>query len=295
MTAVEPTVIDVPGATSTIAVTTDGTTVWAATNGAVLRIDAATGVMTTLPAPAESGDTTLAIAADGLWMTRWAGNHLYRLDPATGEVLLAVELAKAVRIAFVGDDLWVGSEATSAMSLVDRQTGAVGRAVNAGAYGTAGLGDLWFNTSGAVQRVDPASGAVKATMTVQDETNCSITGAFPDDVWVSCFGRDVVVRTATRLDPQANAVAATATLPPSHGGSFAILDGEAWFVGTFKDASGSAFGGLLRVDAATGAIEQSFSIGPGDLNVPVVAGSAIWVPDEAGHRILRMAAADLAG
>ena len=93
MTSVEPAaVIDVPGASGTIALVTDGTTVWAAGDGAILRIDAATNKVERLPAPTQSDDTTMAFADDGLWVTRWAGRHLYRLDPRTGKVLLSVDL-----------------------------------------------------------------------------------------------------------------------------------------------------------------------------------------------------------
>ena len=96
MTSVEPAaVIDVPGASGTIAVVTDGTTVWAAGDGAILRIDAATNRVERLPAPTKSDDTTMAFADDGLWVTRWAGSHLYRLDPQTGKVLMSVDVPAA--------------------------------------------------------------------------------------------------------------------------------------------------------------------------------------------------------
>lgn len=293
MTTIKPVAIDVPGSTGTISVTTDGNTVWASTSGAILRIDAATGAVTILSAPSESGDTTLEIAEDGLWMTRWGGGHVYRLDPQTGSVQLSVELEAAVRLAFVGDDLWVGRESTSEMLLVDRKNGAIGRSLHAGAYGVTGLGDLWFTTGGSVQRVDPTSGSVKASIDVQNEGNCGVYGAFPANAWVTCFGRDVMARAATRLDPDRNVVAASATLPPCHGGSVVILDGQAWFVGTFEDASGSPFGGLLRMDPDTGVIDRFMSVGSADPNPTVVAGGALWIPDEAGHRILRVDTADL--
>ena len=154
------------------------------------------------------------------------------------------------------------------MTLIDRKTGVLGRSVDAGAYGASGLGDLWFASDGTttIKRVDPASGSVKATIEGTGEDNCGITGEFPDNVWLSCFGRDVRSRSATRIDPATNTVAAVATLPPSHGGSVAIIDGEPWFVGTFEDASGNALGGLLRMDPATGAVDRFVSIGPADPN-----------------------------
>ena len=141
----------------------------------------------------------------------------------------------------------------------------------------------------------PASGSVKATIEGKGEDNCGITGKFPDNVWLSCFGRDVRSRNATRIDPATNSIAAVASLPPSHGGSVAIIDGEPWLVGTFEDASGNSLGGLLRLDPATGAVDRFVSIGPADPDGPVVAAGSIWVPDEAGHRILRVNVADLPG
>lgn len=294
MTAIQPVAIEVPESTGFISVTTDGTTVWASANGAIFTIDAATGSATSLPAPSQSDDTTLEIADDGLWMTRWGGGHVYRLDPDTGKVQLSVELAAAVRLAFVGGDLWVGRESSSEMLLIDRKSGAIGRSVHLSAYGVAGLEDLWFTIGGSVKRIDPASGGVKASIAVQNEGNCSVSGAFPANAWVTCFGRDVVARTAVRLDPEANVAATVATLPPCHGGSVSIIDGQAWFVGTFEEAPGKPFGALLRLNRDTGAIERFLSIGPADPDPAVVAGGALWIPDEVGHRILRVDLDDLA-
>jgi streptogramin lyase len=158
-----------------------------------------------------------------------------------------------------------------------------------------GLGDLWFASdhSTTIERVDPASGSVKATIESKGEDNCGISGEFPDNVWLSCLGRDVRSRSASRIDPATNTVAAVATVPPSHGGQVVIIDGEPWFVDVFDDAQGNPLGGFLRLDPATGAVDRFVSIGPADPNSPVVAAGAIWVPDEAGHRILRVNVADL--
>ena len=298
MTSVEPAaVIDVPEASGVIAAVTDGSSVWAAGDGVILRIDAASNRVERLPAPTKSDDTTMAIADDGLWVTRWAGDHLYRLDPRTGKVLLSVDLSSPVKIAFVGDDLWVGLESAHRMTVVDRKTGVLGRSVDAGAYGMAGLGDLWFASdhSTTIKRVDPATGSIKATIEGKGEDNCGISGEFPDNVWLSCFGRDVQSRSATRIDPATNTVAAVATVPPSHGGSVAVVDGNAWFLSTFEDASGKPLAGLLRLDPATGAVDKFVSIGPADPDGLIVAAGAIWVIDEARHRILRVNVADLSG
>ena len=290
-------VIDVPGATGVIAVATDGETVWAATSGAILRIDTATNEVETLPAPTRSDDTVMAIASDGLWVARWRGGHVYRLDPQTGDVRLTIDFPAAVRIQFVDDELWVGREDTSTMWTVDRETGALGRSIDRGAYGYAALGDIWFavDLTPRIERVDPDTGDVVATIDAAGESNCNLGGAFPDNAWLACFGRQVMPRSASRIDPATNALATVATLPPSHGGSVVVVDGQAWFVGAFEDAAGDSFVGLLLLNPRTGAIERFISAGPADPDTAAFAGGALWIPDEAGHRILRVDAADLSG
>ncbi len=288
-------VIDVPDSTGVIALTTDGKTVWASTNGAIVRIDVATNAAQRLTAPTASGDTTLAIAADGLWATRWEGGKLYRLDPQTGAAQLSVEMPRAVRIAFVGSDLWVGREDVGKMFRVDRKTGAVGASVSQGAYGTAGMGDLWFASDGSptILRVNPSTGVTKATIAAPGESNCVIDGPFPDSAWIGCWGQEVEPRLVSRIDPATNSVAAVVRLLPSHGAGVAILSGATWVVAAFEQADGAPFAGLLRVDPATGAIEHFLSLQGVGPDGPVVAGGALWIPDEAGHRIVRVDATEL--
>ena len=96
--------------------------------------------------------------------------------------------------------------------------------------------------------------------------------------------QDLDAATWTRLDAWAG----------KNGVPLATFNGfEPWFVGLFDDASGNPLGGLVRMDPATGAVDQFASIGPADPNPSVVASGAIWVPDEAGHRVLRVNVADL--
>jgi streptogramin lyase len=288
-------VIDVPGS-GTIALATDGQTLWAGAVGALLRIDAATNAVESLDAPVARDDTTLTLADDGLWATRWGGGRLYRLDPAIGEVLLEVNMPKAVRVAFVGDDLWVGREDLGSMAQVDRVTGEVSsNVVSQGAYGSAGLGDLWFTFGSQLEvvRVDPATGQEKATIGFSGETNCDVSGSFPDNVWTACFGREVIARSASRIDPITNTLVTVAMLPPSHGGSVIVVDGQPWFVGTFEGPDGDPFAGLLRMDPLTGTIDRFLTIAGVDSDPPVVAGNALWLPDEAGNQILRIDLADL--
>ena len=292
MTKLEPTaVIDVPGSTDIIWLTTDGKTIWATTTGTILRIDAATNAVKRLPAPSQSGDTTIAIADDGLWLTRWSGNRVMRLDPKTGAVELEAVVDRAVKLTFIGDALWVGREDATAMVEFDRTTGQVGRSLPIGPRAVSGLGDLWTYSSRGIKRVDPATGVVKATIPFDDEGNCGVTGEFPDEAWITCFGRDLVPRAASRLDTSANAVVTVAGVPACHGGSVSIINGTPWFLGAFQDAERNPYGGLLRLNAETGAIEKFLTF-DGDPDPAVIAGGALWIPNEDG-RILRVELSDL--
>ena len=91
--SVEPTAtFDVPNAGGVISLATDGMTVWVAGDGEILRIDGTTGTVDHLAAPVATGDTYLLFADDGLWVTRFDGGKVYRLDPMTGAVELAIDL-----------------------------------------------------------------------------------------------------------------------------------------------------------------------------------------------------------
>ena len=83
---------DVPNAAGVISLATDGSTVWAAGQGEILRIDGTTGTVDHLAAPVATGDTFLLFADDGLWVTRLEGGKVYRLDPMTGAVELTIDL-----------------------------------------------------------------------------------------------------------------------------------------------------------------------------------------------------------
>lgn len=287
-------VIAVSSTNGLIATTTDGVTVWAVGDTDVLlRIDSATNAVEQLAAPVKRDDTGLAIAEDGLWVTRWAGGRLYRLDPRTGEIELTVEMPSAVTMAFIDDGLWVGQEALGSMVLIDRKTGERGPSVTQGAYGAAGLGDLWFSgKTPSIRRVDPATNTVVATIDAPGESNCGVGGAFPDDVWTACFGMDLRDRWIARIDPTTNTVATAVRVPQTHGGGIAVIEGQPWFIGTFEDAAGP-FAGLLRLNRDSGTIERFLSIRGADPDGALVAGGALWIPDEAGKRILRVDLADL--
>ena len=299
----EPTsVIDLPNAQGAIGSATDGATVWAVGAGQLARIDGATNAVEYLTAPVATDDTGLRLGDDGLWVTRWSGGKVYRLDPTTGAVELEVDLPSAVNPQLVGDQLWVGREDHGDMITVDRVTGTLGDPVPGGPFSAYGWGSpdaLWFGRKDVpptLTRMDPASGRTIATIELPAGTGCSVGGPFPDAVYTSgCLARDAAARPFARIDPATNSVVATTVLPATHGAVPILVDGRVWLLGSFDAADGTPFAGMVRVDAASGAIEEWISLGEADPDGAVVANGAIWVADERGHQVLRFDLANLDG
>ena len=280
-------------------VTTDGKTVWASTNGAIVRIDTATNASRLLTAPTASGDTTLAIAADGLWATRWEGGKLYRLDPQTGAVQLSVAMPRAVRIAFVGSDLWVGREDVGKMFRVDRKTGAVGASRLPGGVRDRRDGRPLVR----LRRVadDPPGRPVDGRDEGHDR--CSRREQLRDRRSVPRQRLDGLLRPRDRAavcgahrpcEQLARGRRVPATLARRRQcGRPKRRDVGRGVITTIDD--GTPLTALLRVDPDTGAIERSLSLPGVDADGPVVAGGALWIPDETGHRIVRVDATELSG
>jgi streptogramin lyase len=300
--SLEPTaVIDLPNARGAIGLATDGATVWAVGAGQLARIDGATNAVEYLTAPVAPDDTGLLLADDGMWVTRWSGGKVYRLDPTTGEVELEVDLPSAVNPQLVGDQLWVGREDHGDMIMVDRVTGALGDPMPGGPFSAYGMGSpdsLWFAHKGVaptVTRIDPATGETIATIELPAGTGCSVGGPFPNAVYTSgCLARDAADRPFARIDPATNRVVATTVLPATHGAAPFLADGLIWLLGYFE-ADGTTFAGMVGVDPASGAVEQWISLGAIDPDGAVVANGAIWVADEGGHQVLRYDLANLTG
>jgi hypothetical protein len=245
-------------------------------------------------------DTSFLLADEGLWAARWSLSKLYRLDPATGAVELDVDVASPVSPTLVGDQLWLGRERLGDMVRVDRVTGAVGDVVPPGgpfgAYPYATPDSLWFTRDGTVTRIDPQTGATIATFELPAGSDCGVGGPFPDAVYAGpCFEMVATDRTFARIDPATNSVLSTTVLPRVHGAGPFIVNGQVWFLGSFDDANGKGFGGMVRVDADSGAADQWVSLGDIDPDGSLFThDGAMWIPADGGHRIQRYDVTSLA-
>jgi hypothetical protein len=294
----EPTaVFDVPNAHGVISLATDGSTVWAAGAFQLLSIDSTTNTAELMDAPVAADDTALLSADDGLWATRYMGGRVYRLDPATGAVELEVVLAGATNPRLDGAELWVERGNTHDMVQVDRVTGALGDRRPGGVYtasGPDGPASRWSKVPGVppmVERIDAASGETLATIELPAAPECAspgFAGSYPESFVYGCFfAGDVTDRPYAWIDPATNSITATTVLPATHGAAPVVLDGQTWLVGSFEDPEGAPFGGMVRVDPASGEMQRWISFGDVDPDPPVAADGAIWVGDDGGQRVLR--------
>jgi streptogramin lyase len=292
-------VIDLAGTVNdTIPLTTDGTDVWIGVDGAVIHVDGVTNAKTRLEVPAmRTGNGNIAITPEGLWIEDYAGSRIERLNPTTGTVELQADADTPAFIAFVDNQLWIGTNsATTGAYQVDRQTGALGPRIGATEFFAVGLGNVWTGewdrvegehlNSDLITRIDSATGVSIGTLTVPPGTGCAVGGSFPDNIWASCptdFNKCPANRTAVRIDPSTNEVVTTAKIC---GTPAVVIDGMPWFL-VHRSEDGDNANSLVSVDPATGQLLAQFDLGKIDPDVTVLTDTAVWMSDEQGDRVVR--------
>jgi hypothetical protein len=136
-----------------------------------------------------------------------------------------------------------------------------------------GAGSLWSGLNddgnGAVDRIDPATNQIVATIAVARGPYRKGIAATDDAVWVASTGL------LQRIDPATNSVVASVEIPDRSISAIAADSSDVWAVTIGADG-----GVLVRVDAATNAIVAEIPLGSqitgyGD-EVKIGAGS-VWV------------------
>lgn len=200
----------------------------------------------------------MAVGVGAVWMTDEETGVLWRVDPATNEAVAVIELG-----------------------------------VSGGTFYSVAVGEgaVWVasDQDGGVFRVDPATNEVVAFISFPYPAGIAVgAGA----VWLltNYDPTGTPVGTAiVRIDPATNAEAATIPLGTSangYGYEVAVLDGTIWAI-----VDHPAFGELVGVDAASGAVVSSFRIDDSGLHGRVAAGfGSLWTAADGGAqgRILRL-------
>ena len=281
---------------------TDGKVVWTLTaTGQVSSIDLATNKAGPAVQLGATTDAYQGIAVDrnGVWVTDFDTDTVYRVDPATLKVVAKIPVTSPKGVLATGTATWVAGLRDGTVIRIDPATNKVVATIAVGPTGPSGpnwlgsgLGSIWVGVPNAssVVRIDPITNAIQATITVPAATNpCGSFAITAAAVWIpSCDS----LPTMARIDPATNTAVASVNL----GGQAytpAVIDGAPW---VSLDTSPSVPGVLARVAVATNAVDLELSPGSdfgggGDL---VVAAGSAWVIDGGHDRVLRLPLAGFA-
>jgi YVTN family beta-propeller protein len=221
----------------------------------------------------------LTVAGDDVWV--WACHlTLFRVDPRSAQVAQQLEVFPDTG-AYTGFSCAVAAEPGSVWLPLDHPKEEVLR-VEAppdalasiserlpGPSGyrsamTIGAGSLWLadHEGGAVRRLDPATGAITATVRVGDSPSAMVFGH--GSAWVANDVEDTV----TRIDPRTTSVVRSISVG-SDPVALAVAPDAIW-------VANSGDGTVSRIDPATNTVTDTVQVGHRPLGV-AVADSLVWV------------------
>ena len=244
--------------------------------------------------PAPSG---VAIDPTGVWVTNWWDNTLSRINPATNTVLSVIPVTAPgdeglEAITSGGGALWITTTEFAAGDVVlpgsvlrvDPATGALLATIptGAGAFDIAyGFGGVWIPNyyDGTVQRIDPLTNTVVATIPVIAAFGIAVDAT---SVWVV----DLVGK-VSKIDPLTNTVVSS-IFTQTTGADIAATTGAIWVThfGTTTVPNGS----VSRIDPATGLVVANIPV-TGSPNDLAIAGGSIWVGIYDASTVVRINAA----
>jgi hypothetical protein len=149
-----------------------------------------------------------------------------------------------------------------------------------------GFGSLWSASSGGeLTQIDPASGEIVATLSLEVEPTGLAVGE--GSVWVSGTSRGSP--TVYRIDPSINEIVDRFQLPmkgvvTDQTGEVAVGAGSIWIGhGAFKPGAW-----VERIDPATGRVQHRFPILGGDARHLAFGEGALWVASEASGELRKI-------
>jgi virginiamycin B lyase len=251
--------------------------VWVGNETAVDRIDAATNEVI----GSTDGSSPCTVFGSGygsVWVPSCDDNRVHRLDLNTGKISSRIEVPQVVGESgsAVGEGgMWLvtGPDEISRIDAKTHELRSFKVAFSVGAVAV-GFGSVWATIyeDGTVQRIDPATGDIVATIT---------TG--PGALWIS-MGEDSVwvsnqrSGTVSHIDPQTDTSVAEIDIGgPYQGGDIAAGDDVVWA------ATGN--GPLTVIDQATNeVIKQWESHGADAL---ALGGGSAWISDHELETVYR--------
>jgi virginiamycin B lyase len=156
-------------------------------------------------------------------------------------------------------------DATRVQAKVD-----TGGAPNAPKWQAIGFGSVWVANSElhAVQRIDPASNKIIATIKLGADSPCDGLAIGAGSLWVP--GCDT--GTLYRIDPATNKISAHITTPIGDGDGEGLIGADVTSVWLFVDGQGT----LGRLDANTNKIVKRIALPAGSFSA-ILGDGAVWV------------------
>jgi outer membrane protein assembly factor BamB len=167
-----------PSVGEVVGIAAEANDVWIARDGnEIAKLDGSTGEVRAsfsladhaLFGPRDAG--FLVVAAGSVWLTvpeelgSGAPQSLWRIDPATGDVLSTIRIgADPLPPALVGDEIWLAT-GDMVFQLVDVRSERV-RELDLGpfpGFATAGGGRTWASAAGRIYSIDPQTGKVRSS------------------------------------------------------------------------------------------------------------------------------------
>src|SRR5919201_1644138 len=230
--------------------------------------------------PVQHADQTIKVGAapfnvaagfGSVWVAIAGG--LSRLDPASGRVVARINVGGRPWGVAVGEGAARVDPATNTVSWRVTLSAGAGLASPVGV--AAGGGSVWAadNSTDAVWRLDPASGAV--TRLIGAGADADFLGFSPGSVWVTNYGSEFL----WRIDPATGAVAAKFKI--GAGAQGVAFDGSSLWVAMYNA------GEALRIDPATGRMQRRVVIGDKPRGLAIAAGS-VWVANSKSGTVSRI-------
>jgi len=251
----------------------DGVDVWVTNEGRVekYRGDQSKPILTVaMPEPCGA----MTVAFESLWVADCKEAVLYRIDRQTGQIAAVIRTGVAdpkgeLSVAAGAGSVWLLTDSKGVLSRIHPGKNAVVAQIKVAAHSYAavfGFDAVWITTTeanGSVQRIDPRTNRVTATIAVGPVPRFLAAGE--NGVWTLNQGDGTV----SRIDPRTNAVVATiAAGVPGSGGDIDAGGGRVWIRATKVL--------LSEIDPATNQVVATYGPAAGSGAVRA-SKSAIWV------------------
>ena len=214
------------------------------------------------------------ITEDAVWVSNGPRNTIHRLDPATNQVVAAVEVGErpCSGLAAGFGSIWVPNCRSMTMSRVDEATNTVVATIPVGPAGSEGgvaasEDSVWMATdaeNGTLVRISPETNAVVAEIDIAPGSMAVTYGE--GYLWVTSPEKSVV----TKVDPITNKVLAEIPTGPTPR----FLTTGAGSVWTLNQGDGT----VSRIDAASDQVVATIAVGaPGGGGEIAYGDGSIWL------------------